>query len=139
REAAALHALDDVLRRADGAGDEMHLGLEAHAGHAYRLTDAVLRIDDELLRQHVNDALIGRNRHGARRVDDALDVAGADLFVADRDDAVRVQAAHVTARDAGQHAVDLAARHELGLFDRALNRLHRRFDVDDDAALQAAR
>jgi hypothetical protein len=35
--------------------------------------------------------------------------------------------------------MDLAARHQLGLLDRALNRLHGRLDVDDDALLQAAR
>ena len=139
REAAALHALDDVLRGADGARHEMHLGFEPHARHADRLADAFLRVDDEFLRQHVDDALIGRDRDGARRVDDALDVAGADLFVANRDDAVRVQAADVAAGDARQHAVDLAAGHELGFLDRALDRLHRRLDVDDDAALQPAR
>ena len=41
--AAALHALDDVLRGAVGPGDDVHLGLEAHAGHADRLADALLR------------------------------------------------------------------------------------------------
>ena len=42
-EAAALHALDDVLRRAVGAGDDVHLRLEAHARHADRIADAFLR------------------------------------------------------------------------------------------------
>src|SRR6185503_8793008 len=139
REAATLHALHDVLRGADGARHEMHLGFETNARHADRLANAFLRVDDEFLRQHVNDALIGRDGDGARGVDDALDVAGADLFVANRDDAVRVQAADVAARDTRQHAVDLAAGHELGFLDGALDRLHGRLDVDDDAALQAAR
>src|SRR5690606_10285427 len=107
--------------------------------HADRLADALLRIDDEFLRQHVDDALIRGDGDGARRVDDALDIARADLFVADRDDAVRVQAAHVAARDAGVDGVDLAAGHELGFLDGALDRLHGRLDVHDDAALQAAR
>ena len=35
--------------------------------------------------------------------------------------------------------VDLAVGHQLGLFDRALNRLHGRLDVDHHALLQAAR
>src|SRR3546814_3372456 len=34
-----------------------------------RLSDAFLVIDDEFLRQDVQDLLIRRNRHGARRVD----------------------------------------------------------------------
>ena len=78
-EAAALHALDDVLRGAVGAGDDVHLGLEAHARHADRLADAFLAVDDEFLRQDVQDLLVGRDRHGPRRVDHALDVAGASL------------------------------------------------------------
>ena len=40
---------------------------------------------------------------------------------------------------AGVHRVDLAAGHQLGFLDRALDRLHGRFDVDDDALLEAAR
>ena len=79
------------------------------------------------------------NGDGARRVDHAVDVARRHFAIADRDDAVRVQAAHVTAGDAGQHRMDLAPGHELGFLDGALDRLHRRIDVHDDAALQAAR
>ena len=139
REAAALHALHDVLRGALGAGDDVHLRFQAHARHADRLADAFLAVDQEFLRQDVQDLLVGRNRDRARRVDDALDVFRRHFFVADRDDAVRVQAAHVAAGDARVHRVDLAAGHQLGFFDRALDRLHRRLDVHDDAALQAAR
>src|SRR5690606_17355589 len=73
-QAAAAHALDDVLGGAHGAGDHMHLGLQAHAGHAHRLADAVLGIDDEFLGQDVQDLLVGGNRHGARRVDHPLHV-----------------------------------------------------------------
>ena len=43
------------------------------------------------------------------------------------------------AGDAGEHRADLAAGHELGLFDGALDRLHGRLDVDHHAFLQAAR
>jgi hypothetical protein len=51
------------------------LRLETHAGHADRLADAFLVVDDEFLRQDVQDLLVGRDRHRARRVDHALDVA----------------------------------------------------------------
>jgi hypothetical protein len=61
-EAAALDALDDVLRGADRAGDHVHLGLQPHAGHAQRLLDAFLVVDDVFLRQDVQDLLVGRNR-----------------------------------------------------------------------------
>ncbi len=138
-EAAALHALDDVLRGAFRAGHDVDLRFEPHARHADGLADAVLRVDDEFLRQDVQDLLVRGNRHGARRVDHALDVALRDFLVADRDDAVRIQAAHVAAGDAGEHGMNLATGHQLGFLDRALDRLHRRVDVDDDAALQPAR
>ena len=52
-QAAALHALHDVLRRTVGAGDDVHLGLEPHAGHADGVPDAFLCVDDVFLRQHV--------------------------------------------------------------------------------------
>src|SRR5690625_3582092 len=35
--------------------------------------------------------------------------------------------------------MDLAASHQLSLFNRSLNGLHRRLDIDDDALLQAPR
>jgi hypothetical protein len=77
REPAALHALDDVLRRAVGARDDVHARLEAHARHADRLADALLPVDDEFLRQHVEDLLVRRDRDRLRGVHDARDVAAA--------------------------------------------------------------
>ena len=78
-QAAALAALDDVLRRGDRGGDDVDLGLEPHARHAERLADAVLVVDDELLRQHVQDLAVHRQRDRARGVEHALDVAAAHL------------------------------------------------------------
>jgi hypothetical protein len=68
-----------------------------------------------------------------------LDIAVGDFAIADRDHAMRVEAAHVAAGDAGVDRVDLAVGHQLGFLDRALDRLHGGFDVDDHALLQAAR
>jgi len=45
----------------------------------------------------------------------------------------------VAAGDPRIDRVNLAARHEFGLFDRALDGLHRRFDVDDHALLKSPR
>ena len=59
-QAAAAHALDDVLGRTLGAGHDMHLGLEPDAAHADRLLD-VLAVDDELLRLDQQQPLIGRD------------------------------------------------------------------------------
>src|SRR5690606_8450605 len=104
-EAAALHALDDVLRGAVGAGDDVHLGFQAHAGHADGIADALLAVDDVFLRQHVQDALVGGDGHGLGRVDHVLHVHVGDLAVTDADDAVGIQAPHVAAGDAGIHGV----------------------------------
>src|SRR4026208_928798 len=41
-QAGAVDAADHVAHRRGGAGDEMHLDLEAHARHAERLLDSVL-------------------------------------------------------------------------------------------------
>jgi hypothetical protein len=114
----------------------VHLRFEAHAAHADRIADAFLPVDDEFLRQHVDDLLIRRDRDRLGGVDHVLDVAARDLLVAYRNDPVGVQAAHVAAGDAGEHRVDLAARHELGFFHRTLDRLHGGFDVDDDSLLE---
>src|SRR5690606_15989142 len=138
-EAAAADALDDVLRRAHRAGDDVHLGLHAHAAHADGLADALLAVDDEVLREDVQDLLVVGNGQRARRLDHPLDVAGADLVVADGDHAVGVEAVDVRTGDAGVHRQDLAAGHQLGLLDRALDRLHGGLDVGHHALLQAAR
>ncbi len=73
-EPAALDALLDVLRGAVGAGDDVHLGLEPHAGHADGIADAFLPVDDEFLRQHVQDLLVRRDGHRLGRVDHVLHV-----------------------------------------------------------------
>ena len=108
-------------------------------GHAHRLPDALLIVDDVLLGKDVQNALVGRDRHRTRGIEDPLHVAGRHLPVPNRHDAVGVEAADVAARDAGADGVYLAPGDELGLFDRSAYRLHRRLDVDDNAPLQAAR
>jgi hypothetical protein len=56
-QAAAAHALDDVLGRALRAGHDVHLGLQADAAHADGLLH-VLAVDHELLRLHQQQALV---------------------------------------------------------------------------------
>ena len=55
-------------------GDDVHLDLEAHAAHAERLAHVLLPVDDEFLRQDVQDLLVVRDRDRLRRLDDAVDV-----------------------------------------------------------------
>src|SRR5262245_7258564 len=135
-QATAAHALHDVLRRRHRARDDMHLDLEAHARHADRLAHVLLAVDDELLAQHVQDLLVGGNVDRPRRVDRALDVERAHFAVLDGDHPGGIEAADVAAGDADEGRADLAVGHELGLLQRALDRCHRRLDVDDHALLQ---
>lgn len=137
-QAAALDALDDVLRRARGAGHHMHPRFEPHARHADGLADTFLTVDDEFLGQHVQDALVRRYRHRARGIDDPIDIRSRDLAVTDGDDAVRVQAPHMTAGNPREHRIDLATGHQFGFLDGALNRVDRGLDIDDDTLLQTA-
>jgi hypothetical protein len=66
-------------------------------------------------------------------------VAAGHFLVLDRDDAVRVQAADVTAGNAGEDGADLDPGHQLRFFHGALDGLHGRVDVDHDTLLQPAR
>ena len=119
----------------------MHVDLEPGAGHADRRADAVLFVDDEVLRQHVQDLAAGRQRHGLRRLDRAPHVVARDLaaLAGHGDDAAAVEALDVRARHRQVHGVDLDAGHQLGLFDRLLDRLDGGLEVDDHAAADAAR
>ena len=132
---ATLHAFDDVLSSACGAGNHVHSGFEAHSRHADGIADTFLAIDDEFLRQHVENALISRNRHGPGGVDNALNITAANLAIPNSDDAMRVQAADVTARNARVYRLNFTTCHQFCFFDRSLNRVHCRFDIDNDAAL----
>ena len=141
RDAGAVDARDDVLRRRGAAGDDVDVDLEPGAGHADRRADAVLLVDDEVLRQHVQDLAAARQRHRLGGVDRAPHVLARDLAVlaGDRDDAAAVERLDVRAGQPEVHRVDLDAGGQLGFVDRLLDRLDRRLEVDDDAAADALR
>src|SRR4029453_19005192 len=110
--------------RGHGTGDDVHLGFEAHARHADRILHAILVVDDEALRDDVDDLAVHGDGHRLGRFDDALDVGGGDLFVTARhgDHAARVDGADVIAGDAREHALHRHAGHALRLLDGAHDR-----------------
>lgn len=59
----------------------MHAHFQAQAAHADGLADVFLAVDDELLRQHMQHLLVGRDVHRLGGLDDAGDVGGGDFFV----------------------------------------------------------
>ena len=98
-----------------------------------------LIIDDELLRQHVDDLTVHGDVARLGMLADARDVGLADLAVLQRHHAAAAEALDVAAGDAGVHVGDLGAGHGLGLVDGPLNGAHRRLDVVHHALAQALR
>jgi hypothetical protein len=139
--AGAVDARHQVLRRRRGAGDDVDVHLEPRPGHADGHADAVLLVDDEVLRQHVQDLAAGRQADGLGGVDRPPHVVARDLagLAGDGDHPAAVEALDVRPGHRQVDGVDLDAGHELGLVDRALYRVHRRLEIDDDAAADAAR
>ena len=82
-----------------GAGHDVDARLEPHPGHADRLLDAVLVVDDELLRQDVEHLAVRRaaRPRGPRR-SRARRRPARDLAVLHRHHAVAVEALDVAAR-----------------------------------------
>ena len=135
-ESAAFRALGDVGYARGRGCDHVHARLEADTRHADRLFDAVLFVDDVLLREHVNHLAIAGERHSLGLLQHTSDVFDRNLAVGDGSDPVLVHATHVASSDAGVNRIDLDTGHRLGLLDRRANRLNGRLDVDDDAFLQ---
>jgi hypothetical protein len=120
-QAAAAHALDDVLHRRHGAGDDVHLHFQADAAHADRLAHIFLAVDDEFLRHRVQQLLVGRDVDRFGRLDHARHVGRRHFLVLDGHHAAGIEAADMAARDAGIDIADLAVGHQLGFFQRALD------------------
>ena len=72
-----------ILRGGDGRGDDVNVGFEALADHADGVADAVLRIDEKFMRQHVEHFAIFGKRDVARRVDGAAHIFAFDSRAGD--------------------------------------------------------
>ncbi len=96
-DAAATDAFLDVLRRIGGTGHHMHPCLQTDTGHAQWLAHAFLLVDDVVLRQRMQDALVCRDRHCLRRIQHSLHILAADFAIVDGHAAIRVLAANMAA------------------------------------------
>jgi hypothetical protein len=98
-------------------------------------------VDDELLREDVQDLPAARQRDPLRGIDRAADVLPRDLAVLarDGDDPPAVERLDVRRGQPQVDRVDLDARRQLGLVDRLLDRVHRRLEVNDNALADPAR
>ena len=84
-----------------------------------------------------SNLLVGRDVDRLRGFDHARDIGRGDFLVLDGDHAARIEAADMAAGDAGIDVADLAVGHQLGFFQRALDRFDSRLDIDDHALFQA--
>ena len=75
----------------------MHLGFQTDAGHAQRFFNAVLIVDDIVLRQNMEHFAVHRDRHGFGRINHPVEIALRHLFIFDGDDAVAVERFDMTA------------------------------------------
>ena len=78
-DAGAIDGGDDILRRGDGGGDDMHVDFELLADHADGIANAVLRVDQKFLREHVQDFAIFGKGDGARGIHGAAHVFALDI------------------------------------------------------------
>ena len=137
-KAAAFHTFLDVLCRVYRTGHQVHLGFQAHTGHAHGLLDAFLVIDHEFLRQDMQDFLIRGYGNRLGRVDHPVDIGLSHFPVADGHNAVGIQALDMTARDACVDRMNSAASHQLGFLHCPLDGLNRGFDIHHHPPLEAA-
>ena len=138
RQPAALHALHDVLRGALGAGDDVHL--------------ASRRTPDMPTGSRMPSCVSTMNSCGSScritRWSAGIATARAASSTRSRSPALtslsriaRCRASSASALAAGDARTPSGSgsRPSLGFLDRALDRVHGRLDVDDDAALQSMR
>jgi len=117
----------------------MDFDFESHAAHTHRFAHVFLAVDDEFLRQDMQNLLIHRDVDRACRLDHAIDVKLRNLPILDGDHTVRVEALNMRAGYTGNDVTNLHVRHQLGLFQRALNAGDGGFDVDHHTLFQSAR
>ncbi len=126
----------DVLSGSDRTGHDVDLHFQTHAGHAHRIGNAALIVDDVFLRQNVDHLAVQRDGDRLGRIQRTLDVAGRDFTALDGNDAVAVEPLDVTAGDARIHGSDFTSGHQFGFFKRPLDGLHRLLDIDHDTLPQ---
>src|SRR5687768_1523258 len=114
----------------------MNFRFQAHAGHPQGFSDAILVVDDIVLRQHVEHVAVHRDRHRSGGIDDSFQIALRDFLVFHRDYAVAIERFDVATGNAREHRMHLAPRHKARLLDGLLDRVHGALDVDDHALAQ---
>ena len=139
--AGAIHGRDHVLQGAGGNRDHVHPHFEPGRHHAQRIVDAGLVVENEFLRQQMQNFAIVGKRNGAGLVHRGTQFFAANFARpgAEAQTAVAVDAAGVGPGHAQQGVLDGRSGHVFGLLHRLLNRGYGFVQIDDDALARAAR
>jgi len=104
QDSSAIRGRDEILRGDHGGSDNMNVGFEALADHAYGVANAVVSVHGKFVRQDVEDLAIFGKRNIARGVDRSANVFTLDVAraISESNAAAAVQTANVTASNADQ-------------------------------------
>src|SRR5947207_8478576 len=129
---------DEILRGRDGRSDDVNVGDEALADHANGVTNAVLRIHDEFMRQDVEDFAVFGERDVASGIHGAAHVFAFDVARArpQRDAAAAIDATHMISGDADERLFDGNVGDAFRFFNGAADGTHRGIEVDDESFAQ---
>src|SRR5690348_6694877 len=107
-DARAVHSSHHVLPSQCGNRHHVDIGLQMRTHHAQRIADAVLGIQQELLRQNVQQLAVRRDGNALRRPNHLADVFPSNSMPAIRngDSAARIDASNVRAADTDVCDVD---------------------------------
>ena len=117
----------------------MDLDLKSNTAHADRLAHIFLVIDDKFLRHGMQQLLVSWNIYCLGRFNNPRHVGSTDFFILDRHHAAGIETADMATSNTGVDIANLTVGHQFGLFQRALNRLDGRFNIDHHALFQPLR
>ncbi len=136
--AATADALLHILGSISGAGHHMHPRFQTYARHTHRLAYALLLVDDVVLRQGVQNTLVGSNGHRLGCIQNTFQIPATHFTIVDSDTAVRVLAIDMTAGQAHISRMHMTLGQLLRLVNRFLDRLHRGLDINHHSFPQPA-
>ena len=138
-KACALDTVVNILDCCDESVDDVNACFQANTRHTDRLVDAVLSVDDELLRYDMQNFAVTRQMDFFRVVHQAHDIVCADLAIgiADRYYATRLERLDVITRNAYDNLTDLDAGLRFSFRDRFLDRADSLINVGHHAARQS--
>jgi hypothetical protein len=118
----------------------MNLDGEARANHANGVVDAVLVVNDELLRKTVNYLASGRQLNGAGGINRAANIVGGNLSAAARDcdNRLPVESHDVRACKIDSDLFGLEAAHSFCIFNGAFDGIDGSLGIDYYAFAKAA-